>query len=1051
MTRATFVLTVISLSITGALLAGGARSQRLDQATVSADLKQTSLHAVLTELSRQTGFIFVYDEQVGNIRPVGLSVKKMRLDEALQLLAASQRLRFEQVGNSLAVTRRPPPPAPGRLSGKIFDNKGEALPGATLKIVETGQSRQAAVDGSFNFSLSPGTYTLEASFISYQTQRITGIVIREDKVSYLDIALKPGNNSLSEVTVTAGYRQASVAGLYARQKNEISMSDGISSEQIARTPDKNLGETLKRISGVNVVENKYVVVRGLGERYNGSMLNGQLLPSTELNRKQFSFDIIPSNLVDNVTVYKTITPDKSAEFGGGLVEVNTKTIPDENYFNVSIGGTVNSKTAGETFRAQRLGAASYFGSATSDRNLFGRNDWKSKADIDAFYEADKANANLLSNNWRLYNYTPAGSPNLQADLGRIINLKNHDRLGVIATLSYRNTWQISDVHMGKNGYSDASVDTSAHYGYTGKRYGFTNNLGGLAGIGYSSKSWKTSLQTVYIRTYDQQLQLGTGVRNDFGEAVGLFDLTTQTSMLQTQLRGEKIFSTGGPKLEWLAGYTVLDRRKPDNHQLDAKYVGNGGDDPNNADADFSISDSRSTLFGSPLRSWNRSFEKDLAWSADFTVPVKLQAAGIKTDNQVKLGYAGWRKDRLFWVYNVLSQGLSGGDLYSLSEAFDLSLRPSGSLVPSNFGDSFHKTAWLNAGYMMLDSRIGGHVRLTGGVRGEYYDLNSVNHNLDEFVRKQIEQNHDVTDYSDLYGKEPAMNWFPSAALAYGLTSKMNLRLSYAKSIIRPDLRELAYFNEYDFELGGAYQSSAPVRSTKISHYDFRYEWYPAAGEIVSVSLFYKKLDYPMEIYQVQDRVFELKNDLYAKNRGIEAELRKSFAFTGVPVVKNITLYGNFTRLWSKVVPMDVVYVTVGEIGNQKIFVSDQPGAEVKRPQAGASDYTWNASLLYDQKPFSLTVSYNYISNRLFRTGSGATLTTSLFETPLPSLDAQMAYKLLKDKVDIRFNMSNLLNRSSKVYQKLMQSDTSPYYKRGDLINYETLPGRTYGLSFNYKF
>ncbi|RKR83377.1 outer membrane receptor protein involved in Fe transport [Mucilaginibacter gracilis] len=1050
MTRFAFLVTIVSLTLTGILMAANVRSQNLSSTNITVKIDNGNIAGLLNRIEQQSGFTFSYARKLGELPLDHYETKAQPLSDLLTALSKSMHLTYMQVGPLIAI-KIVEQVKPGKITGKVLDEKGLVLPGATIRVVETGQGIQSNVDGTYQLSLPPGTYTLEASYISYQIKRVTGITVSEGKSTPLDIAMIPTTNALNTVTITGDYKKSSVEGLYAKQKNNIAMTDGISAEQIARTPDKNIGETLKRISGVSVLDNKYVVVRGLGERYNGTMMNGQLMPSTELNRKQFSFDIIPSNMVDNVTVYKTITPDKSAEFGGGLVEVNTKNIPTENFLSISFGENYNDKTTGKNFRSLNIDSRSYFGSAPNDRTLLGRTDWKNLDDIRAAYAAQGSSAALFANNWKLYNYKPLPSPNLQASFGRVIGLKNNDQIGIIASASYRNTWQTADVVMSRFGYLGADGDQPERYGFTGKRYSFTTNLGGIAGIGYTGGSFKVSLQSTYLRTYDQQMLLGTGDQNDFPRAVGYYDQATQTSLLQNQLRGEKGFGKNGIKLDWLLSYTALDRQKPDNHQFDANYIGSEADGPDVLNSDFSIFNPRNRAGGIAQRNWSRSHENNLSWNLDLTVPVKASIGKVPLNTSFKTGYAGWQKDRLFWVANTNSVGFAGSDPQALSEAFDPVLHPDGRINILSFGDQYKNKANLHAGYVMLDSKIGSKFRLTGGLRGEYYDLNRFNTLLQRFVEGQIRQNNDLTDYSDVLRQEPKFNLFPSAGLTYSLTQKMNLRLSYAKSIIRPDLRELAYFNEFDYELGGIYQSNTPVRSTKIDNFDFRYEWYPRAGEILSFSLFYKKLKYPMEIYQSEtSATYELRNDQSAKNKGIELEARKSLAFTGLPVLRNLTLYGNFTRLFAKVTPMTVIYRNSDPAHPNRIIVTDNPGPEVERPQAGASNYTYNAGIYYDDKAFSLSLSYNYITNRVFR--ASTVYQNSLFETPLPSFDGQATVNLLKSKAQIKLNISNLLNRAGKIYSKRdgPLSNTLLYEKR-DFIDYQANPGRTYGLSFNYNF
>src|SRR5690606_10652638 len=236
--------------------------------------------------------------------------------------------------NTVILYRLPDPQKPGRISGKVVDDKGEPLIGASIRIVgSSSHATQSDNDGNYTLNLNPGTYSVEISYISFQTQRITDVVIKANESTPLTVALKAEPNTLSQVVVTSGYKKASISGLLAQQKNAAGVTNGISAEQIGATPDKNIGESLKRISGVSSVDNKFVLVRGIGERYNAATLDGTILPSTEAQNRSFSFDMIPSNLVDNVVVNKTVTPDMNASFGGGLIQINTKDIPNENFMS----------------------------------------------------------------------------------------------------------------------------------------------------------------------------------------------------------------------------------------------------------------------------------------------------------------------------------------------------------------------------------------------------------------------------------------------------------------------------------------------------------------------------------------------------------------------------------------------------------------------------------------------------------------------------------------------------------------------------------------------
>ena len=1048
---------------TGALQAVAIQSYKGLTDRVHINMQKTTATAVVKNLAQQTTYTFIYDpEYLDQCTLAAVKFQDQPLAEVLHYLDVYAPIDIAYTNNTIALRKgrqeKVAGQDKGRVSGKIVDNKNEPLPGVTIQ-VQGGQGTVTNVDGTYELQLEPGTYTLTFSYVSYDTRKVTEVVVTEKGLTPLDIVMKSGSNRLKEVTVTASYKRASVEGLYAMQKNNAAISDGISADVIARTPDKNVGDVLKRVSGLATMDNKYVVVRGLSERYNQAMMNGQIMPSTELNRKNFNFDIIPANIVENVTVIKTLTPDQSAEFGGGLVQVNTLEIPTHNFLSISAGSSINDNTTGKTFRSLKLEGREYWGKVAKHRDLLGTLDWKNKTDVINKFQQENKGAASFSNNWGLYEMKAQPSQNYKLSGGKVISLRNGNRLGIMAAASYRNTLATQDVVMTRDGFgAGRGVGPAADsLQFRGKRYGFTTNLGGLVGIGYQVGKHRISYQSLYLRALDQQLILGKG-KNESPDMymLGYYDLTTQTEIWQNQLKGEHVFGKQNIKFNWMGSYLLLDRQKPDNHSMKANVM----QGMNDKSDEFNITTpviSEGSENGA-LRWWNRAYEKNYNWQADVAVPFSNNIGNLHLNSTAKAGYAGWAKDRLFYVLNTGSVPLAAGSYPALSQAFDTG---STRVTLSQFNDDFHKKATLHAVYGMLDNKIGEKWRLVWGVRAEYYNLNSANEVLDTlFGQINASRPGSEFDYSELKNREPNWNIFPSANLTYSLTEQMNLRLAYAKSIIRPDLRELAFFREYDFELGGEYVSGL-VRSTIIHHLDFRYEWYPGPGEIMSLSLFYKDNKYPMEIYKQGDiRSYALRNNKSAKNYGIEIEMRKSLQFTKVPVVKNITLYGNFTYLDAKIIPMTIAYNRTAPDNPLKITPEEVLGAEEKRPQTGASNYMVNAGVYYDAKPLSLSVVYNYVTNRLFRPTD--VYSASLFERPLTALDAQLAVRFLKDKAEVRVNVANILNSSTLVYSNNNADGSSIgnraptkkellYQKGQDLIDYEAKPGRTYSMTLSYSF
>jgi outer membrane receptor protein involved in Fe transport len=1053
-----FLLTGIPVALT-------AQSYQSLNDKVSINLERTNAVAVVKSLEQQTSYTFAYDpEYLQRCELASVKFNAQSLSAVLKYLDDYAPIDISYANNTVALKQGKQQKVAGddkgRVTGKILDNKNEPLPGVTVK-ASNGQGTVTGVDGTYQLSLDPGTYILTYSFVSYDTRRITEVVVKEKEEIPLNVVLKPSSSQLQEVVVTGNYKRASVEGLYALQKNNASITDGISSEQISRTPDKNIGEVLKRVSGLSTMENKYVVVRGLSERYNQAVLNNQVMPSTELNRKNFSFDVVPSNIVENVVVVKTITADRSAEFGGGLVEVNTLDIPVSRFFDISVGSSINDKTTGKPFLSLQRENREFFGKAASHRELLGSLNWKNTTDVTNKFNAAGKEPSLFSNNWGLFQYNAPVSQNYQISGGNVYKGRGTNQFGFVGSLSYRNTYATQDIRMSRDGFQGREDTPAADYaGYKGKRYGFTTNLGGLIGFGFRNSRNRVGFQSLYLRTLDESLIIGSGSAAAGGIQLGYYDLTTQTAMWQNQLKGEHAIGKHGARFKWMGSYLTMDRQKPDNHQITTPFIKSDSSSLNGYEV---LSAQSNAISSGALRWWSRALEKNFNWEASLAVPFAFKLGKVNFNSTAKTGYAGWNKDRLFYVLNVGSTFDNHNGYYQpLATAF--SSQNNVGFYFNRFGDDFHRSATLHAMFGQVDTKIGDKFRLVLGLRGEYYNLNKVNAALDSLFSyiNQSRGGEEKYDYTELKNREPNWNWFPSVNLTYSLTPAMNLRGAFSKSIIRPDLRELSFFREYDFELGGAYESDL-IRSTIAHHVDFRYEWYPGAGEIISFSLFYKKFDYSMEIYADEQSggLYKLRNNKKAENYGLEVEVRKSLAFTKTPVLKNITLYGNFTALDAYVTPMLVNYNALDPNNPLKVTPVEALGKREKRPQSGASNYIVNAGIFYDVKPASFSLVYNYITNRMFRPDMA--YKNSLFERPLETLDGQIAVRFLKGKGEIKLNVSNILNRASLVYQnrytdpeisdnKKDPSTKELMYKSGqDVINYEARPGRTYSTTISYKF
>ncbi|MET0393977.1 MAG: TonB-dependent receptor [Chitinophagaceae bacterium] len=1027
---------------------------------VTVTQSQTTALSLIEAIDRQSSYSFTYArEQLSVIAIPVFKAEGMDLGEALLLLQKNYGLQFAVRDRNISVRPGPKPETKpvaipsrsrGKIAGKIIDEEtGDPVPGATIHIGD--QATATDTEGGFTLLLPQGSYTAMISYIGYGTKEIGGVdIITGHQIFELNVTLRRETGSLAGVVVKSSVKKESVAALYSRRKNAAGITDGISAEQIARTPDKNIGESLKRISGVSTVDNKYVVVRGLSERYNQALLNGQAMPSTELNRKQFSFDIIPSNMVDNITVSKTITPDKSAEFGGGLVEINTKDIPAENFLTLTTGISVNSLTAGQEQLSLKRDGNGYRGDYADHRNLFGRKNWHSLSAIRAYQEAH-ADETILSNNWEPYYYKAMPSQNYQLSFGRVkaLSTDKQRRLGFIAAASYRNTQSIQQLVSERFGFENGSLTDHGAGLLRGNQYGFTTNIGAVAGAGYDAPKAKISWQNFFTRLLDEQVNFGKGTHHNSGEnSYALAEKVQRTSLWQSRLKGQHDIGRKGIQLNWLGNYTYVERERPDNHILIWSAPTNAFSFPYN---EFNIVSAVSEgISEGYLRLFSKAVEKNIGWEGSVLLPFRIG----KTKNSFKTGYAGWYKDRSFYVALIGDKPLPRNNLLPVGDFFE-----GGKSIVSRFGDDYNRAALLHAVYGMFDNQLFKKLRIVWGLRAEYFDINSTNQALDRIVGEinSSRPNNDKLDFSALYSREKNWNLFPSVNLSFSITPKMNLRLAYAKSIIRPDLREMSVFREYDFELGGEYISDL-LRSTRFNNYDLRLEWYPSAGEVLSASLFYKDVKYPMEIFKYQSQnVYTLKNNYKSHNYGVELEMRKSLDFTGVRFIRNLTLYGNFTALASKVTPMEE---EINRVNGNVVVPEVKTGKEEKRPLMGQSNYTGNAGLYYDDKLLHISLSYNAMSGRMMIFEQDAI--GSQYEKPLRSLDAQIACRFLNQRAEARFNIGNILNEEIVTYRNFGTEAEMTEAKKGhystrflfydadkDMLTQKLTPGITYGLTISY--
>ena len=949
----------------------------------------------------------------------------------------------------------------GKITGKIIDAKtGETLPGATAVIEGTTKGASADFDGNFSINNVPvGKVNLVISYISYDNKILSGVEVKANEVTDVTVQLETSSSqNLQEITVTVEVIKENNAALTILQKNNASVSDGISAETIKRTPDKNTGDVLKRVSGASIQDNKFAIVRGLNERYNVAYINGAPLPSSESDRKAFSFDIFPSNMLDNLVITKTARPDLPGEFAGGIIEISTKSIPDKNFLSVSVGGGYNTITTGKEQLYYKGGKTDWIGLDDGSRGLPTGFPEFGSFSSDPHKQAQLAQE-TNTGDWGVYSKKFAPNMSYQVTGGYNIQRKERDFLGILASISYNNTNTFYTTK--RNTFINSpspDIPSQPERDYLDKTYSEQTLAGALLNLSCkinenNSLSWKNLYS---INSEDRTIHRD-GSTNVSETNPSIIRSTafwfTSNKILSSQLNGDHYLPKAKVKINYVGSYSKVERDVPNLRRSIYTKFDNFQDpfDPNPLDTMYKAEISGSVV--GPAYSggmfWSKNLESIYSGKADISWMFKINE-DLKTE--IKVGGMLQRRDRRFTSrqlgytkYGQAGQAYQFKDsLLLLSESEIFSNENMGAIAASTTpgfpgvggfkltdatknSDRYTAGSSLYAGYLMLDTKYKSWFRAIYGARVESYS-------------QQLNAKRDTGD--TLSTDTTVVDLLPSINLVFSITEKQNIRLSYAKTINRPEFREIAPFAFYDFNTQFVFQGNDTVQRSIIHNYDFRYEYYPGRGQIVSASLFYKQFKNPIEQVLLtgngNNDELAYSNAIGAKNYGFEIEYRvilgALFKADSSRFLNNLTLFTNFAYIKSEVDASNLI------------------GA-VARPLQGQSPYLVNGGISYidNDYGFSFSAFANRVGRRIYSVGN--TVEPHLWEEGRTVVDIQATKSFLKNKLDVRFNVKDILAKRQKqyFYQNNVSGKSEKMEKEIDDIIWVNTFGTTFSLQLSYKF
>ncbi len=904
----------------------------------------------------------------------------------------------------------------GKIEGKITDSKtGTALAGVSVLIKETNKGIATSLDGSFVLNAEPGKkYTLIISATNYQGKEVTEVETGSDGIAHIDITLDLKAKTEEEVTVRASSaKKESVNALISFQKNTNTVASVISAEAIRRSPDKNTGEVLKRTPGASIQEGKFIVIRGLADRYNQAMLNGILLTSTEPDRKTFSFDLIPAAMIDNIIINKAFVPEYPGEWAGGLIQVNTKDIPTKNFFTIQLGTGFNTQTIGKKIlKDSQGGKTDWLGIDDGTRSLPA--DYTRKAEFDILSPAEKtAIGKQMRNSWAPSESTAPLNLSFQANGGFTTNVFGK-KLGGIFGITYNKSSRYLKLLNKANAIDDITNVVSVISEYNDAKYQQDVSVGALGSISLQlNPRHKISVKTIVNVNAPNSVTQRNGEDYSRAEQLKGNEFTfKENTFFTVQAAGEH--SIIKPvKFKWYGAFNILDGYIPDQRRILYSKTSNTPDPYTLLIANSLSQQSGSRIYQS-LSDYIYTAGGDLSYNFKW----------LSQPQVIKGGYMLQIKDRLYDAQlfaNYLPKDNPALRLLPADQVF----------APANFGNGtdnmfafdaikgntfrYLANTILNAGYLQFENQFTDKLRIVWGLRVESYDqlIGSV---------KKWDPRHTYSEVTD---------FLPGLNATYKLNSKTNIRLTGSQTVIRPELRELSSLNLYDFELNASVQGNPLLKRTKISNFDLRYEIYPRGGEVINAGIFYKDFTNPIE--QIFNGLgggastLNYANAKKAHSYGVEVEMRKKLDF--VRVLKNFTFQANAAYIRSR--------------------VKDE-ALKVDRSLQGQSPYILNFGLLYDVEKYGLNVTllYNQIGERIYLVGDIVGGATDIYEAPRPLFDLQLAKKLLKKKAEVRLNFADILNQTQYFYQNA--GGKTSFQKNKDAYRFTRKYGSTFSLTFNYS-
>jgi TonB-dependent receptor len=836
-----------------------------------------------------------------------------------------------------------------RVTGIVKDESNNiTLPGVPVEVAG-GETVFTDVDGRYVLDLAPGAHELKVAMEGYEARTIKVDVAAGSRAIDANVGLTMTRFAETvQVTATGAVDSvtSSAEAQISERKSAAVITDNLGSQEMKKNADSDAAAAMSRVTGLSVVDNQFVFVRGLGERYSNTTLAGSTLPTTEPDKKVVPLDLFPAGLLDSVQVSKSYSPDRSAEFAGGLVQIQPLKFPSRPVMDFSYGLNMYSNATGKSIPLSPVGSRDWLGFDRGVREL--------PAGIPSnkivrqgiytpdvgYNEAQVAQfGRLLGNQWRPVSADGAPGQNWGMVFGN-----RFGKLGVVAsaTHSYKENFQDEQRAFYRIGDSATDLEAVSNYHMTTGTQ--KAQLGALANIAYQfSPNNRLAFENFYSHSGRDEGRFfeGPNTENNFYYYNNRLQFIEE-GLISTALAGDHFLrSLGNSRIDWRLNFARANRDEPDLRETlyQAPFIA-GTLNPNLTTPPVLADESQSgfRLFNNLD---DETIDAAMNWSS-------FSSAGSRP-TQYKLGvsYVDRTRDFQSRRFRYIPIVLSKSDPPVL--LFNATLQPEELFTTDNIGrafrfneetrpvDAYDGAQTTTSAYGMIDVAFSARTRINGGARVERFDQ-TVN-TFDPFglFVRTISASNKNTDV------------FPAINLVQSFTGNQNLRLSYSTTVNRPEFRELAAFEFTDVVGSRATRGNPDLKRALIQNVDARWELFPGGRSIVATSMFYKRFDQPIEriVIASAQPITTFQNADSARNFGLELEAAWDFG-------RGVFVNANYTFVDSRI-----------------SLLEEQRSVQtsLERPLAGQSKNLFNITAEYAARGFSARVLVNYAGDRISDVGS----------------------------------------------------------------------------------